>query len=86
MPTECCGGTPTEPRMTRTHVFKHSPSGQPIEVELDKVRSFQRDDQSFCTLIEYIDGNKVHVTETLDDVEAIVGAANITFIENKHSS
>ena len=54
--------------MPKTHQFTDNASGQPIIVVLDKVATISHDEFSECTTIELIDGKKIGVSDTVEEV------------------
>lgn len=56
----------------KTHLFTRNSSDTPVNIVLDKVRSFERDEFSDCTKIVYIDGDTIGVSETIEEVRAVI--------------
>lgn len=61
--------------MAKTHTFTKNSTGKPISIVLDKITGYERDEFSECTTIALVGGEKIGVSETVDEVKnAIEGA------------
>ena len=58
--------------MPKTHQFTRNTSGQPVEIVIDKIATFDHDEFSECTIIVLVGGDKIGVSESVEDVRAIV--------------
>ena len=58
--------------MPRTHTFSRHPGGDPVDVVLDKIETFEHDDIAYCTTLTLASGQTIPVAEALDVVRRIV--------------
>lgn len=60
--------------MVKTHQFTRNVDGTAVEIVLDKIVTFYRDEFSECTTIKPVNGEKIGVSESVDEVRRIVNS------------
>lgn len=58
--------------MAKTYEFTENASGARISIVIDKIATFKKDEFSECTSIELIDGKKIGVSESVDEVRKVI--------------
>lgn len=64
--------------MHRTHTFTQNIDGKQIDVVLDKIEGFERDEFSDCTTLKLTSGTKIGVLEPIEEVRKILNDADRT--------
>ena len=58
--------------MTKTHKFTKNDTGNAVEVVVNKIIRFEHDTFSECTAIYLEGGDKIFVSESLEQVSTVV--------------
>ncbi|WP_249694536.1 hypothetical protein [Stappia sp. WLB 29] len=58
--------------MPKTHRFTENASGDPVNVVIDKITTFQYDSFAECTTLVLLNGQKIAVSETDDEVREVI--------------
>ena len=61
--------------MPKTHTFSRHQSGDPVDVVLDKIESFEHDPFTYCTTLVMVSGQTIPVDETPEQVRQIIREA-----------
>lgn len=57
--------------MAKTHQFTKNVDGKPVDIVLEKILSFEWDEHSECTSIKFVEGDKIGVSETVEEVRKV---------------